>query len=86
VRFGLQVETYEGLGDENAFDRMLAVARLAEAEGFESIWYRRPPIARARRGFHHSLAPVGVPDHPIGTGGVHAEGSHRIAGRLRTLP
>jgi alkanesulfonate monooxygenase SsuD/methylene tetrahydromethanopterin reductase-like flavin-dependent oxidoreductase (luciferase family) len=39
VRFGLQVETYGGLGGENAFDRMLAVARLAEAEGFESIWY-----------------------------------------------
>jgi len=37
--FGLQVETHGGLGDENAFDRMLAVARLAEAEGFESIWY-----------------------------------------------
>ena len=39
MRFGLQVETYGSLGDENAFDRMLAVARLAEAEGFESIWY-----------------------------------------------
>jgi F420-dependent oxidoreductase-like protein len=39
VRFGLQVETYGDLGDENAFDRMLAVVRLAEAEGFESVWY-----------------------------------------------
>ena len=39
MRFGLQVETSVGPGDENAFDRMLAVARLAEAEGFESIWY-----------------------------------------------
>ena len=39
VRFGLQVETYGGLGHENAFDRMLAVVRLAEAEGFESVWY-----------------------------------------------
>ena len=39
MRFGRQVETYEALGDKNAFDRMLAVARLAEAEGFESAWY-----------------------------------------------
>ena len=39
MRFGLQVETYGDLGDENAFDRMLAVVRLAEAEGFESVWY-----------------------------------------------
>ena len=39
MRFGLQVETYGGPGDENAFDRILAVARLAEAEGFESVWY-----------------------------------------------
>jgi len=37
VRFGLQVETYGDLGEESAFDRMLAVARLAEAEGFESV-------------------------------------------------
>lgn len=39
MRFGLQVETYGGLEEQNAFDRMLAVARLAEAEGFESVWY-----------------------------------------------
>lgn len=39
MRFGLQVETYADLEGENAFDRMLAVARLAEAEGFESVWY-----------------------------------------------
>ena len=39
MRFGLQVETYGDLGDDNGFDRMLAVARLAEAEGIESVWY-----------------------------------------------
>jgi alkanesulfonate monooxygenase SsuD/methylene tetrahydromethanopterin reductase-like flavin-dependent oxidoreductase (luciferase family) len=54
VRFGLQIETYEALGDKNAFDRMLAVARLAEAEGFESVWYED----------HLSLAHEDDPDAP----------------------
>ena len=36
MRFGLQIETY---GGEDAFGRMLAVARLAEEAGFESVWY-----------------------------------------------
>lgn len=54
MRFGRQVETYEALGDENAFDRMLAVARLAEAEGFESVWYED----------HLSLAHEDDPDAP----------------------
>jgi hypothetical protein len=35
VRFGLQIETY---GQDDAFGRMLAVARLAEELGFESVW------------------------------------------------
>ena len=39
MRFGLQVETYGGLEGVPSFDRMLAVARLAEKEGFESVWY-----------------------------------------------
>ncbi|MGH3145057.1 MAG: TIGR03560 family F420-dependent LLM class oxidoreductase [Rubrobacter sp.] len=36
MRFGLQIESY---GESDAFDRMLAVARLAKELGFESIWY-----------------------------------------------
>jgi alkanesulfonate monooxygenase SsuD/methylene tetrahydromethanopterin reductase-like flavin-dependent oxidoreductase (luciferase family) len=36
MRFGLQIETY---GEEDTFRRMLAVARLAEEVGFESVWY-----------------------------------------------
>ena len=36
MRFGLQIETY---GGDDAFGRMLAVARLAEELGFESVWY-----------------------------------------------
>ena len=36
MRFGLQIETY---GEEDSFGRMLAVARLAEEVGFESVWY-----------------------------------------------
>jgi alkanesulfonate monooxygenase SsuD/methylene tetrahydromethanopterin reductase-like flavin-dependent oxidoreductase (luciferase family) len=36
MRFGLQIETY---GEEGSFMRMLAVTRLAEEVGFESVWY-----------------------------------------------
>lgn len=36
MRFGLQIETY---GEEDSFGQMLAVARLAEEVGFESVWY-----------------------------------------------
>ena len=36
MRFGLQIETY---GEEDSFGRMLAVSRLAEEVGFESVWY-----------------------------------------------
>jgi len=39
VRFGLQIETYDGDDGPGTFGRMLAVAKLAEELGFESIWY-----------------------------------------------
>jgi len=51
VRFGLQIETY---GQEDAFGRMLAVARLAEELGFESVWYED----------HFSLFDEERPDEP----------------------
>ncbi len=39
MRFGLQIDTYEDNPEGNHFDTMLAVARAAEAAGFESVWY-----------------------------------------------
>ena len=39
MRFGLQVDTYEVPTGENHFDAMLAVARVAEETGFDSVWY-----------------------------------------------
>jgi F420-dependent oxidoreductase-like protein len=39
MRFGLQIETYPAGPVGNEFDRMLAVARLAEEAGFASVWY-----------------------------------------------
>ena len=39
MRFGLQIETYPPGPLGNAYDTMLAVARLAEEVGFESVWY-----------------------------------------------
>ncbi len=39
MRFGLQIDTYEDNPEGNHFDAMLAVARAAEAAGFESVWY-----------------------------------------------
>ena len=43
MRFGLQIETYGGNDGRDAggaaFRRMLAVARLGEESGSESVWY-----------------------------------------------
>ncbi len=39
MRFGLQLDTHPVADGRNHFDVMLAVARAAEAAGFESIWY-----------------------------------------------
>src|SRR3954454_9500567 len=39
MRFGLQVDTYPITEGQNHFDALLAVAREAEAGGFESVWY-----------------------------------------------
>ena len=51
MRFGLQIETY---GQDDAFGRMLAVTRLAEELGFESVWYED----------HFSLWDEGRPEEP----------------------
>lgn len=39
MRFGLQIATYPSTGIDNSWDRMLAVAQLAEELGFDSVWY-----------------------------------------------
>jgi len=39
MRFGLQLETYTPDDGGNLFDRMHTVAQLAEAVGFDSLWY-----------------------------------------------
>jgi F420-dependent oxidoreductase-like protein len=39
MRFGLQIETYPSGPTGNEFDTMLAVARLAEEVGYDSLWY-----------------------------------------------
>lgn len=39
MRFGLQIATYPAAHADNAWDRMLAVAHLAEELGFDSVWY-----------------------------------------------
>ncbi len=47
MRFGLQLETYTPENGGNPFDRMRAVARLAENVGFASIWYEDHLMFRA---------------------------------------
>ncbi len=82
MRFGLQLDTYDLPEGENHWERLLAVARLAEELGFESVWYEDHFMFRddedgPRHGNLECLTTLAASTERVGIGALVAGAPYR---------